>query len=161
MPNLQTLKLEKGIDIILLRRSSMKTVSIVMLVNAGPVHETKENMGVSHFIEHLLYYRKDKREKNFSESIESLGGHLGAFTRHDFTKYFINIRSEFITTALEIIKQILFNFNFKKEEIDKEKEIIIEEINGLSDSINDTLWIEFLKEAYKKKLHNSSIIGDK
>ena len=92
MPNLQTLKLEKGIDIILLRRSSMKTVSIVMLVNAGPVHETKENMGVSHFIEHLLYYRKDREGKDFSKSIESLGGHLNAFTRHDFTKYFISIR---------------------------------------------------------------------
>jgi len=161
MDNLQTLKLENGIDIVLLRRSSMKTASIVMLVNAGPIQETKENIGVSHFIEHLLYYRKDKKGKNFSESIESLSGYSGAFTRHNFTKYFINIRSEFINTSLEIIKPLLFNFNFKQEELDKEKGVIIEEINGLSDSISDMLWIEFLKEAYKNQIYNPSIVGDK
>lgn len=161
MTNCQFFTLDNGLKLILLERPNTKTVSTVVLFKVGPVLETNEKVGVSHFIEHLLLEGKNKKGRKFSSLIEAIGGYCGGFTRHHFTEYFFNTQSEHIDKVFDTAKNMLFNPHFSTEKVETEKGVVNEEISGLDDSYEDLCWIRLMKEIHKDDLHNFSIIGEK
>ncbi len=126
----------KGLKILICNNPKSLSTSLVILVRAGTDLENKQNNGISHFIEHLYF----KGTKNFPnpkillENIDKIGAVYNAFTSHQYTGFYLKVLPEKSEPALFILSDIILNPLFPEEEIEKEKKVIIEEINLYNDS---------------------------
>lgn len=126
----------KGLKILVCSNPHSTSLTALVLVKAGTDLEKKENNGISHFIEHLYF----KGTKNFPsaqilrEHIDKIGGIYNAFTSYQYTGFYIKVLPEFAKDALFILSDILLNPLFPEEEIEKERQVIFEEINLTNDN---------------------------
>src|SRR3989344_7293461 len=123
-------KLRNGITIIFEKNSS-KSVAVEVMFKVGSNYETKHLAGISHFLEHMLFEvtknRKDSRE--IANEIEKYGGEFNAYTTGDRTSFFIKIINKRFDIALDILSDMVANPVFDKKIIEKEKQVILKEIN--------------------------------
>lgn len=127
--------LPNGMTIIFEQRKNSKIVSVAFAVKYGGMNESKEDKGISHFIEHMLYKGTKKRtSKEISCEIEKHGGVLNGFTDEELTAYWCKIPSEHTSVALDVLSDMIKNPLFNQEEIDKERKVIFEEIKMRNDS---------------------------
>jgi predicted Zn-dependent peptidase len=106
------------------------------MFKTGSKYETKENSGISHFLEHL-FFKGTKRRPNtltLSSEMDSLGGEYNAFTSKEYTGYWFKVANNKLGKALDIMGDMLFNSLFDPEEIEREKGVIIEELNMYEDN---------------------------
>jgi len=123
---------------------------IALFVGTGPRYETAQEAGTSHFIEHLLFRGTQKRPnaRDISEAIEGLGGILNGATDKELTFYWCKVTREHFVTAVEVMVDMLLHSNFNPEDIERERQVIIEEIHMCKDSpsqqvgllIDELLW---------------------
>ena len=115
---------------------SVKSVTVLVLVGAGSRYETKQNNGISHFLEHMAFKGTKKRPSamEIATLMEGMGGQNNAFTSKEVTGFFIKAATEHFDDCLDIISDILINSKFPEEEIEKERGVIIEEINMYEDT---------------------------
>ncbi|MBI2647320.1 insulinase family protein [Candidatus Woesearchaeota archaeon] len=122
------------------------------MFKVGSNYETKELAGVSHFLEHMLFEgtkkRKDSRE--IANEIEKYGGEFNAYTTGDRTAFFIKIINKRFDKALDILSDIIVNPVFDKSKIEKEKEVILKEINMVNDEPRLYQWILFQRNLFDK-----------
>ncbi|SHE31895.1 Predicted Zn-dependent peptidase [Tissierella praeacuta DSM 18095] len=131
-------KLDNGIRVVMERIPYVNSVSIGVIVDNGSAKEDKHNNGVSHFIEHMLFKGTGKRTaKNIAETIDNIGGQLNAFTGKETTCYYAKVLYNHIDIAIDVLADMLTNSNFSESDIEKEKAVIIEEINMYLDSPED------------------------
>lgn len=126
---IKKVSLNNGLDILLIPRNSIRSISIITAVRSGSAHEPKELMGISHLIEHSVFrgtYNRNMEE--IKRPIEEFGGSLNAFTGKNITAYYAKVPLIASKVALEIITDILFNAKFDETEIEKEKKIVLDEI---------------------------------
>lgn len=154
-----TNKLSNGLEYILIENNNIETCSINIIVNVGSVNETSSIRGISHFLEHLLF-KKSKKYKNITEEFNKLGVHgLNASTGHEKTYYYCNVNKIHIHKCLEIYSQMLFFHLFNSYEINKERNVIFEEMNKMKDDGSDYLY-EFTRQlVFKSHPLGKSIIG--
>jgi predicted Zn-dependent peptidase len=129
----------KGLKILIVDNPENLSTSFLILVGAGSDWETKKNNGIFHFIEHL-YFKGTKNYPNakvLMEAIDDLGGTFNAFTSCEYTGYYIKVLPEYNFSALEILSDIILNPLFPEEEIEKERNVIFEEINLHQDRPQD------------------------
>jgi zinc protease len=147
--------LENGLTIITYENPSTETVTCDVWVKTGSINETPKNSGISHFLEHLLFKGTKKWKAGEIERIvEGVGGDLNGSTSRDFTHYYITLPKEYLELALEILSDMLKNPLFPEEEIERERNVILEEIYRKEDmpkSYLQTLLFEnsFLLHPYK------------
>lgn len=133
-PQIHTLP--NGLRVLILDTKSFPTLTMLLLVGAGSRYENEKNNGIAHFLEHMFY----KGSKNYpdmeiiSEEIEGMGGHWNAFTSKDYTGYFIKAATYHFPKMADILSDILLRPLLKTEEIEKEKGVIVEEINMYEDT---------------------------
>jgi predicted Zn-dependent peptidase len=140
-------KLKNGLTIIEQKRNS-DSVAIEMQVNTGSNNEKQK--GISHFLEHMMFEgTKTRTTLELANAIESLGGELNAATSNERTVYYIVILKKHFNKALEILTDLIKNPLFKKEAVEKERKIILEEIKMYNDLPNHYQWILFLKNLFK------------
>jgi len=121
--------LENGMKIVLEQRKNSGVVSMAFAVRHGGIHETQDEKGISHFIEHMLYKgTKNRTAKQISEAIEKNGGILNGFTEEEITAYWCKIPANKINIALDVLSDIILNSKFDEKELNKERQVIIEEI---------------------------------
>ena len=122
--------------IILVPSKETKAITFEVLYKVGSREESKNNNGVSHFLEHLMFKGTEKRPKtvNISKELDSIGAEYNAFTGKDHTGYYIKADQKNLLLAIEILADMLHNSKFEKEEMDKERGVIIEEINMYEDN---------------------------
>lgn len=127
--------LKNGLRIILCPMPHSMASTFLVLIEAGSKYESKNINGISHFLEHMCFKGTKKRPSALaiSSEMESLGAVYNAFTGSELTGYFAKIRSDKINSALDIILDMYINPLFKEEDIEKEKGVIIEEINMYED----------------------------
>lgn len=144
--NIKKYKLTNGSPVVLAPLKEVKTITLLVLFKVGSRYETKKINGTSHFIEHLFFKGTKKRPSPLllSKELDGLGAEYNAFTTKDHTGYFIKINSEKIEPAMEIIADMLLNSLFDPKEIDRERKVILEEINMCED--NPLMYIEDLFE---------------
>lgn len=107
----------------------MESVALGLWISAGGRYETEDKIGISHFIEHLLFKgSKNRSGKQIKETIEGVGGSLNAFTAEEFTCYLVKIVEKYFKLSLEVLSDMLLNPLFKEEDIEKERLVILEEI---------------------------------
>jgi len=141
--------LSNGIRLVYEKIDTVKTVSIGIWVLAGSRYETKMINGISHFIEHILFKgTKNRSSKEIVYEIESIGGQINAFTAKEYTCFYVRVLDEFLQKGFDILSDLILNPVIAAEEIEKEKTVIIEEINMTKDdpeemlyqSLNDLIW---------------------
>ncbi len=142
----QRLKLKNGLQLILSPLKETKAVTILAMFPVGSRYEAKSTNGVSHFIEHLMFKGTKKRPTSLdiTRELDSVGAEFNAFTSKDHTGYHIKISADEVELAFDILSDMLFNSVFDSAEIDKERGVIIEEINMYED--NPLMYIDSIFE---------------
>jgi predicted Zn-dependent peptidase len=126
--------LKNGMTIILEKRN-LPLVSVAFAIRNGGVNEKEEEKGISHFIEHLLYKGTPNRDaKKIAEDIEKRGGELNGFTSEEITAYWCKMPSKHLNVALEVLGDMIKNPLFDKKELEKERNVIFEEIKMYHDN---------------------------
>ncbi|MEX2382069.1 MAG: pitrilysin family protein, partial [Opitutales bacterium] len=128
--------LDNGLVVLLKPDDSSALVSVQAWVKTGSIHEGEFlGSGLSHFLEHMLFKGTRKREgAEIASHVQEHGGNMNAYTTFDRTVYYIDIPSEHVETALDVLADAVFDSTLPKEEVDKERDVILREIDmGLDD----------------------------
>lgn len=130
------LTLPNGLRIILVPQASTLAASVLILVEAGSEYETKRVNGVSHFLEHMTFKGTTNRPRPgmIAEELAALGAQSNAFTGQEYTGYWAKAEARKLPKILEIVSDLYLNPVFAPEEIEKERGVIIEEINMYEDT---------------------------
>jgi predicted Zn-dependent peptidase len=141
--------LDNGVRIVCEKIPYVRSVSVGIWVGTGSRSETRENNGISHFIEHMLFKGTEKRTaKQIAESIDNIGGQINAFTGKECTCYYTKTLDTHIENAVEVLADMFFHSRFSQKDIDVEKKVILEEIGMYEDSpeelvhdiLSETVW---------------------
>lgn len=143
-------RLKNGITVIFEKNSS-KSVAVEVMFKVGSNFENDKIRGISHFLEHMLFEgtkkRKDSRE--IANEIEKYGAMFNAYTTGDRTAFFIKIVNSRFENALDILSDMVINSVFDKKMIEKEKKVILKEINMVTDEPTQHQWILFQKNLFE------------
>ncbi|SKA76527.1 Predicted Zn-dependent peptidase [Clostridium sp. USBA 49] len=143
--------LDNGLRVVVEDIEYVNSVSVGLWIENGSRNEDKHNNGISHFIEHMLFKGTKKRNaKQIAESIEDVGGQINAFTGKETTCFYVKVLDTHLELSFDILSDMIFNSVFNYEDIEKEKGVIIEEINMSEDLPEDVL----------SDLHSKAIWGD-
>ena len=132
----QKSSLNNGLRIITNSMPHTRSVSVIFFMGVGGRYEAESESGVSHFIEHLCFKGTEKRRtsKEISEAIESVGGMINGGTDKELTTFWCRVASQHFSLALDVLIDLVRNSRFDSKDIDRERQIIIEEINASLDS---------------------------
>lgn len=115
-----------------------------VILNTGSRDEEKEEQGIAHFIEHVIFKgTKNRKAYHIISRIEDVGGELNAYTTKEETAVYATFLNEYYERSMELISDILNNSTFPQKELEKEKEVVIEEINSYKDSPSELIFDEF------------------
>ena len=128
--------LENGLRVITSPMPHTRSVAICIFIGAGSRYETEAQAGVSHFIEHLSFRGTPKRAtaRQISEAIEGVGGIINAATDKELTIYWCKVAQPHFAIALDVLADILLHSKFDPADIERERQVITEEINMSKDS---------------------------
>ena len=131
-------KLSNGIRVVAQKLPSYRSVSAGVWMNTGSTKETKQQSGIAHFIEHMMFKgTKNRSAKDIAAEMDGVGGQINAFTAKECTCYYVKVISEYLETGLDVLGDMLMNSVFAQEEIEKEKGVVIEEIGMSIDNPED------------------------
>lgn len=127
--------LDNGLRVIVAPMEGTKTATVLVMVGTGGKYETRKTSGISHFLEHLFFKGTKKRPttSKIAESLEILGADYDAFTSKEYTGFYAKTANFNFDKSAEIISDILINSLFPKEEIERERGVILEEIKMIKD----------------------------
>lgn len=155
--------LPNGLRIVLVPQGSSLAASVLILVEAGSEYETKRVNGVSHFLEHMTFKGTTKRPRPgmIAEELAALGAQSNAFTGQEYTGYWAKAESRKLPEILEIVSDLYLNPVFEPEEIEKERGVIIEEINMYEDTPSRRVQEIFTELIYGDQPAGWNISGQK
>ncbi|MEK7635627.1 MAG: pitrilysin family protein [Patescibacteria group bacterium] len=135
MTNFNKIVLENGLRIITAPKLDSLATTVLVLVEAGSKYETKEINGLSHFLEHMCFKGTEKRPRSIdiASELDAVGAVSNAFTSQEYTGYFAKAEPKYFDSILDIVSDIYLHPVFETKEIDKERGVIIEEINMYED----------------------------
>jgi predicted Zn-dependent peptidase len=127
--------LPNGLRVLLIPMPAMESATVLVMAGAGSRYETRQNSGISHFLEHMAFKGTERRPNAMAISslIDGMGGEFNAFTGKETTGYYIKSAKSRIETSLDLLSDMLMHSKFDPAEIEKEKGVIIEEINLYED----------------------------
>ena len=156
-------KLKNGLPIILAPLHDTQAVTVLVLAKVGSRYESAKVSGISHFIEHLLFKGSKKRKTSLAitKALDNVGANYNAFTSKDMTGYYIKVGKKNLKLALDVLSDMVLAPLFEKREMEKERGVIIEEINMYED--NPLMGIEgyFEEEVFKGHPLSRKISGEK
>ncbi len=128
--------MQKKLKIIKVPMRGTKTITILVMVGTGSKYENKKNNGISHFLEHMFFKGTKKRPNTMaiSSELDALGAEFNAFTGKEYTGYWVKVEAGKIKKAIDILADMFLNSLFEQKEIDREKGVIIEELNMYEDN---------------------------
>ncbi|MEI7452567.1 MAG: pitrilysin family protein [Candidatus Falkowbacteria bacterium] len=134
-------KLKNNLPVILAPIAGTETVTAIIMFKTGSKYETRENNGMSHFLEHMFFKGTEKRPNTLqlSSELDVLGGEFNAFTSKEYTAYYVKVAKEKLERGLELLSDMLQNSKFDTAEIEREKGVIIEEYNMCEDNSQESV----------------------
>jgi predicted Zn-dependent peptidase len=131
-----------------------------LIINAGSRDETEKEHGIAHFIEHMLFKGTSKRKAyHILSRLEDVGGELNAYTTKEETAIHASFLKDDYERAIELICDIAFNSIFPEKEIEKEKDVVIEEINSYLDSPSELIFDDFEELVFADQPIGRNILG--
>ena len=139
-PKTHTTRLDNGIRVITERVSNTRSAGISILVDAGPQDEEANKLGLAHLCEHALFLGTPQRSSlELAKTIDAAGGCFGAFTAPDYTCFYAHILEDYVSYAFDLLGDILVASKYPEELLEREKEVVRQEILGYQDNPNDAL----------------------
>lgn len=158
---IKTTVLPNGLKVVT-ENKKFNTVSMGIYVNVGSLNETEELSGISHVLEHMAFKgTKTKNAQQLSDQIESLGGNCNAYTTTDHTAYVVNILPDYWKIGIDFLSDIIQNSTFPEEELEKERKVILQEIDMYKDDLNATSWLKLYESVYPNQALGRPVIGTK
>ncbi len=155
--------LSNGLRVVTIPMKDNPTVTVLVLVEAGSKYETKKLNGISHFLEHMCFKGTIKRPKaiDISKELDAMGSQYNAFTAQEYTGYYAKSAAKHFTKVLDIVSDIYLNSTFPETEMQKEKGVIIEEINMYQDLPNRHVQDLMMELLYGDQPAGWNIAGEK
>jgi predicted Zn-dependent peptidase len=160
VPEFGTSTLPNGMRVVTERIPGIRSVALGVWVAVGSKHEPAGLHGICHYLEHLLFKGTDTRSaRQIAEEIESVGGQLNAFTDREFTCYYVRVLADHLPLAVEILSDMLLHSQFDPAELEREKQVIVEELRKLQDSPEDWIHEVFAETVFQGHPLGQSLIG--
>ena len=158
--SLQISTLDNGMRIVSDPMEGLETTALGVWVDVGARFETAQQNGVSHFLEHMAFKGTQRRSAlAIAEEIEAVGGHLNAYTSRENTAYVARVLKEHVPLAVDILGDILRNSTIPDDEVERERQVIIQEIGQTLDAPDDLVFDLFQEGAYPDQPLGRSILG--
>ncbi|MDF0642883.1 MAG: pitrilysin family protein [Nitrospira sp.] len=144
------LVLDNGMRVVTERISTLKSVTVGIWVNTGSRDEQPSQAGYSHFIEHMFFKgTRSRSAAEISREIDGLGGEMNAFTTRETTTFYVKVLDQQLERALQLLSDLFYRSQFDAKEVEKEKQVVLEEIRMVQDDPED----------YVQELHMMQILG--
>ncbi|MCL2042453.1 MAG: insulinase family protein [Bacteroidales bacterium] len=131
-----------------------------VFIAAGSRHETPAEQGLAHFIEHVLFKGTKKRSSSeVLNRLEAVGGELNAYTSREETAVYASFLAEHSSRALELLSDIVFNATFPEKELEKEKEVVLDEIDSYLDTPSEQIFDDFEEFLFPNQPFGANILG--
>lgn len=154
--------LDNGLCVVGEENPYVRSVAVGIWIKNGSVDENESNSGISHFIEHMMFKGTEKRTaRNIADEMSAIGGRINAFTGKEYMCYYAHTLDNHIDVALDVLSDMLLNSKFLTEDMEKEKGVILEEINMYEDSPEEIVHDLIQQEAWGNSSLGSNILGTK
>ncbi|MGI9659713.1 MAG: M16 family metallopeptidase, partial [Gaiellaceae bacterium] len=152
----ETTTLSNGLRVVTAPMEHAKSVACFIMIAAGSRYEQKSNNGIAHFAEHMFFKGTERRPtaRDIAGEIDSIGGEFNAFTGKEYTGYYVKCAAEHRDTALDVLVDMIRNSRFDPEEIEREKGVIVEEMNMYIDTPRD-----YVDSVYDELLYGDQPLG--
>ncbi|MFD2613056.1 M16 family metallopeptidase [Paenibacillus gansuensis] len=153
-------RLANGLRVVLEPIPSLRSVTFGIWVKTGSRNEKEINNGISHFIEHMLFKGTERYSaQEIAEVFDGIGGNVNAFTSKEYTCYYAKVLDQHLPLAMDVLSDMFFHSQFDREELEKEKNVILEEISMYEDTPDDMVHDLITKAAYSTHPLASPILG--
>jgi predicted Zn-dependent peptidase len=148
--------LDNGLRVLTANLEHAQSVTCMVMLAAGSRYETPDTNGIAHFSEHMFFKGTQRRPsaRDIAGEVDSIGGEFNAFTGKEYTAYYVKCAAEHRDVALDVLADMLRNSRFDAEEIDREKGVIIEEMNMYFDTPRD-----YIGGVYESLLYGDQPLG--
>ena len=158
--SVQVTSLPTGLAVVTETTSYVKTAAIGVFVEAGSRYEHVSEHGLSHFIEHMAFKGTRRRSaREIAETIENVGGDLNAETGVERTSYFARVLAEDAELVLDVIGDLLTESAFAPEELEREKNVVVQEIGAVDDTPDDLVFDLLTTTAFPDQPIGRPILG--
>lgn len=152
--------LPNGLTILSLNKADVASVAIEVWVKVGSRYESIPLNGIAHFVEHLNFKGTSKRSaKQIAEEFDAVGGYLNAYTSKEHTVYSAKVLKEFLPLAIDVLADIMFNSVYDEEELNKEKNVVLQELAQTKDNPEDLVFEYFSENSFNNQAIGRSILG--
>lgn len=152
--------LDHGIRVVTERLPELRSVAVGCWVGTGSRDEADALAGASHFLEHLLFKGTDRRSSvEIAETVESVGGDMNAFTAQELTAYYVRMPDECLTTALDLLSDIVWSPALRDHEVESERKVILEEIRMHDDAPDDVVHVALAAALFPGHPIGREVIG--
>jgi predicted Zn-dependent peptidase len=153
-------RLSDGLRVVTERIPGVRSVAVGIWVKVGSRHESVRENGISHFIEHMAFKGTTTRSAlDIAQTIERGGGYINAFTSKELTCFYVHVLDEQSDSALEILHDILLNPVYQPQEMEKEKQVILDEIRDHEDMPDDVAHENFVRALFEPHPLARPILG--
>ncbi|MEM8558782.1 MAG: pitrilysin family protein [Bacteroidota bacterium] len=147
--------LPNGLRVVTEQIPSVRSVSVGVWIGAGSRDESPDEAGLAHFIEHMVFKGTTRRRgHHIAQRMEAVGGYLNAFTSKEYTCYYSRALDEHLERALDVVLDLVLDPTFPEKEIEKEKDVVLEEIKMYADAPEDLIF-----DLYESTLYPDSPVG--
>ncbi|MDQ1446607.1 MAG: hypothetical protein QOI20_3071, partial [Acidimicrobiaceae bacterium] len=158
---IRTTTLDNGIAVVTERMPDVLSVTAGFWVGTGSRDESPELFGASHFLEHLLFKGTPTRTaRSISEDVDAVGGDMNAFTTKEYTAFYVRLLAESVDLGLDILSDILWNPAFRPDEVETERQVILEEILMRDDEPSDLVHELFAEALFPGHPLGLEVLGD-
>ena len=158
---IRTTTLDNGLRVVSDPMSTVESVSLGIWVGVGTRYEKPEMNGVSHLLEHMAFKGTRRRTATaIAEEIEAVGGHINAYTTCENTAYYVRVLKEDVRLGVDLIADILQNSTMEKDELERERAVILQEIHQANDTPDDVVFDNFQAAAYPDQPLGRQVLGD-
>jgi predicted Zn-dependent peptidase len=149
-------ELSNGLRVLTVDMPQVQSVTCMIMLAAGSRYETSDTNGIAHFAEHMFFKGTERRPtaQEIGMEVDSLGGEFNAFTSKEYTGYYVKCAADYRDSALDVLTDMLRHSKFESEEIEREKGVIVEEMNMYYDTPRD-----FIGGVYDNLLYGDQPLG--
>ncbi len=160
LPAFQKTVLPNGVRVITESIPSVRSISVGVWVNTGSRDEEEAESGISHFIEHMVFKgTRRRRMHHIARRMESVGGYLNAFTGKEYTCYYARGLDEHLARAIDTVSDLILEPAFPEKEVEKEKDVVVEEMKMYEDNPEDLIFDRFEALLYPDHALGRPVLG--
>jgi predicted Zn-dependent peptidase len=158
---LQMTTLDNGLRVVTDTVTSVDSVALGAYFAVGTRHETMEQNGLAHLVEHMMFKGTGRRTASqIAETIEGIGGHMNAYTGREVTGYYFHVLKDHVPLTLDVLADMIQGSVFDPKELERERGVILQEIGMTADTPDDLIYDVFQTVAYPGQTLGAPILGD-